>query len=92
MGAEIAAKTGASVILLHVVKEEELHAGIKEFVRAEHIQGALDMDVLKAGAKYLLDASLDTARAASVKHIDTEIEEGPIAAPSSPAPSITRRT
>ncbi len=79
VGGEIAAKTGASVILLHVVKEEELHAGIKEFVRAEHIQGTLDMDVLKAGAKYLLDSSLDTARAAGVKDIDTEIEEGPIA-------------
>lgn len=79
VGGEIAAKTGARVILLHVVKEEELHAGIKEFVRAEHIQGTLDMDVLKAGAKYLLNSSLDTARAAGVKDIDTEIEEGPIA-------------
>ena len=80
VGGEIAAKTGARVILLHVVKEEELHAGIKEFVKAEHIrEGTLDMDVLKAGAKYLLNSSLDTAKAAGVKDIDTEIEEGPIA-------------
>jgi len=80
MGAEIAASTGARVILLHVVKEEELHAGIKEFVKVEHIQeSSLDMDVLKAGAKYLLDSSLDAARAAGVKNVDTEIEEGPIA-------------
>lgn len=80
VGGEIAARTGARVILLHVVKEEELHAGIKEFVRAEHLEeSTLDMDVLKAGAKYLLDSSLDAARAAGVKDVDTEIEEGPIA-------------
>jgi len=80
IGGEIAAKTGAKVILLHVVKEQELHAGLKEFVKAEHIQeSSFDMDVLKAGAKYLLDSSLDAATATGVKDIDTEIEEGPIA-------------
>ena len=79
LGAAIAANAGARVILLHVVKEEALHAGLKEYARAEHIQGPLDIDILKEGAKHLLGGSLDAAKAAGVKTIETEIEEGPIA-------------
>jgi nucleotide-binding universal stress UspA family protein len=79
MGAQIAKGVGAKVILLHVVKEEALHVGLEEYAKVEHIAGPIDLDILKEGAKHLLRGSLEAARAAGLKDIETEVEEGPIA-------------
>jgi nucleotide-binding universal stress UspA family protein len=79
MGAQIAAGLDARVILLYVVKREALHAGLEEFARAEHIKGPIDIEILKEGAKHLLRGAIETARAAGVKDVESEVEEGPIA-------------
>ena len=77
-GAEIAKATGAKVLLLHVVKPYRLPDSLKKFAQAEHM-ATIDAELLRKGAQYLLASALDTARAAGLKEMDMETEEGPIA-------------
>ncbi len=77
-GAEIAAATNAQVILLNVVKKMAIPEGLREFAKAEHIYG-MDIDLLKRGAQFMLDKAMDSTRAAGVKNVEIEVEEGPIA-------------
>ena len=77
-GAEIAAATGAEVILLNVVRKTVIPESLREFAKVEHIYG-MDIDLLKRGAQFMLDKALDAARQAGVKNIELEVEEGPVA-------------
>jgi nucleotide-binding universal stress UspA family protein len=77
-GAQIAVATNAEIILLNVVKKLELPEGLREFAKVEHIYG-LDMDLLKRGARFMLDDALDEMRRAGIKNAELEVEEGPIA-------------
>ncbi len=77
-GAAIAAATGASVTLLHVVKPYQLPDSLREFAKAEHM-ATIDADLLRKGAQYLLAKALDAARSAGCRDVVVETEEGPIA-------------
>jgi nucleotide-binding universal stress UspA family protein len=77
-GAQIASATNAEIILLNVVKKLELPEGLREFAKVEHIYG-LDMDLLKRGARFMLDDALGEMRRAGIKNAELEVEEGPIA-------------
>ena len=76
--AGIAAATNADVILLYVVKKYAIPEAVREFAKAEHVYG-MDIDILKRAAQYILDKAMDAARAAGVKNVSVEVEEGPVA-------------
>ena len=77
-GAEIAAGINADVILLNVVKRYAIPEAVREFAKAEHVYG-MDIDLLKRAAQFMLDKAIDAARAAGVKNVEVEVEEGPVA-------------
>ncbi len=77
-GAQIAAAVNAKVILLNVVKQQELPEALREFAKVEHIEG-MDIDLLKRGAQFMLDKAQATLHKAGVTASDIEVEEGPIA-------------
>lgn len=77
-GAELAKAMSAQILLFHVVKPYRMPESVKKFAKAEHL-AAIDADLLKKGAQYLLAGALDTAREAGVKSVEIEADEGPIA-------------
>ena len=77
-GAEIAKGVGAQLLLYHVVKPYSLPDSLRKFAKAEHMQ-TFDPELLRKGAQYLLSGALDAARAAGVREVEIETDEGPIA-------------
>lgn len=77
-GAEIAKSMNAEVLLFHVVKPYNLPESLKKFAEVEHM-ATIDADLLKIGAQHLLTAAHDVAKAAGLKDVEIEAEEGPIA-------------
>ncbi len=75
---EIAASLKAKVILLYVVKPQELPEGLRDYADLEHIPG-LDMDILKKIAGDLVSNAEIRAREKGVDDIVCEVEEGPVA-------------
>ncbi len=75
---EIAACLKAKVIILCVVKTQELPEGLREYAKLEHIPG-LDMDILKKVAGDLVSNAEKRAREKGVDDIAGEVEEGPVA-------------
>ena len=78
IAAQIAAGLGASVVLLHVIKQVTVPDAIKEFAKAEHLP-EIDADILERGGQHLLSVARDKARSAGVKDVKTELSGGPVA-------------
>ncbi len=76
---EIAASLKAEVILLFVVKPQELPEGLREYAELEHVAGRLDIDILKKVAGDLVSNAEKRAREKGVDDIVKEVEEGPVA-------------
>ncbi len=74
----IAAALKAEVILLYVVKAQEIPEGLRDYADLEHIPG-LDMDILKKVAGDLVANEEKRAKKMGVDHIIGEVEEGPVA-------------
>jgi len=75
---EIAASLKAKLIILNVVKPQEIPKGLREYAKLEHIPG-LDIDILK---KVAGDLVANTQRRAEEKGVDDvvgEVEDGPVA-------------
>ncbi len=75
---EIAASLKAKLIILNVVKSQELPEGLREYAELEHIPG-IDMDILKKIAGDLVSNAEKRAREKGVEDIVGEVEEGPVA-------------
>ena len=75
---EIAASLKAKVIILNVVKSQELPDGMREYAELEHVVG-MDIDVLKKVASHLVANAERRAKEKGVDDIVTEVEEGPVA-------------
>ncbi len=76
--AEIATPLKAKLIILNVVKAQELPEGLRDYANLEHISG-LDIDILKKVAGDLVSNSEKRARGMGVDDIVGEVEEGPVA-------------
>ncbi len=74
----IAASLKAKVVLLYVLKPQELPEGLRDYANLEHIPG-LDMDILKKVAGDLVSNAEKRARDKGVDDIVGEVEEGPVA-------------
>jgi len=75
---EIAASLKAKVILLYVVKLQELPEGLRDYADLEHIPG-IDVDILKKVAGDLVSNAEKRAREKGVDDIVGEVKEGPVA-------------
>ncbi len=75
---EIAAALKAEVILLYVLKPQELPEGLRDYANLEHISG-LDMDILKKVAGDLVANTEKRVKKMGVNDIVGEVEEGPVA-------------
>ncbi len=75
---EIAASLKAEVIILFVVKPQELPEGLREYAELEHVSG-LDIDILRKVAGDLVSNAEKRAREKGVDDIVGEVEEGPVA-------------
>ena len=74
----IAASLKARVIILSVVKAQELPEGLREYAKLERIPG-VDMEILKKVAGDLISNAEIRAREKGVDDIVGEVKEGPIA-------------
>ena len=75
---EIAAALEAKVIILNVVKTQELPEGLREYAEAEHIKGT-DIEVLKRIGSDLVANANRRAKEKGVDDVVGEVEEGPAA-------------
>ncbi len=76
--AEIATPLKAKLIILNVVKAQELPEGLRDYAELEHISG-LDIDILNKVAVALVSNSEKRAREMGADDIIGEVEEGPVA-------------
>jgi nucleotide-binding universal stress UspA family protein len=81
VGSQIAAALKAKLVLLNVAKPDKAIEAMKEFARVEHSTDRdVDIiDILKRGARQMLEAESVKARSAGVQNVVVEVEEGPIA-------------
>ena len=75
---EIAASLKAKLIILNVVKPQEIPKGLREYAELEHIPG-FDMDILKKVAGDMVANSERRAKEKGVVDVVVEVEEGPVA-------------
>ncbi len=75
---EIAAALKAKVIILSVVKAQEIPKGLREYAELEHIPG-FDMDILKKVAGDMVANAEIHAKEKGVGDVVGEVEEGPVA-------------
>lgn len=75
---EIAASLKATLIILNVVKSQEIPKGLREYADLEHIPG-LDIDILKKVAGDLVANTQIRAKEKGVGDVVGEVEEGPVA-------------
>jgi len=76
--AEIAAPLKAKMIILCVVKAQELPKGLREYASLEHIPG-LNVEIMKKIAADLVAKGERRAKAKGVDDTVSEVEEGPVA-------------
>ncbi len=81
VGSQIAAALKARLVLLNVAKPDKAIEAMRQFAKAEHATDRdVDIiDILKRGARQMLEAEAVKARSAGVHNIVSEVEEGPIA-------------
>lgn len=75
---EIAACLNAKLIIVYVVKTQELPEGLREYAELEHIAGT-EIEVLKKVAGHLVANAERSAKEKGVDDIVGEVEEGPVA-------------
>ncbi len=75
---EIASSLDAEVIVLYVLKSQELPKGLREYANLEHIPGN-NLEILKSVAKNLVNDSEQRARDNGATKTQSEVEVGPIA-------------
>jgi nucleotide-binding universal stress UspA family protein len=75
---EIAASLKARMIILSVVKVQELPEGLREYADLEHIPG-LNLEILQKIATDLVAKAERRAKAKGVDDTVCEVEEGPVA-------------
>ena len=78
IASQIAQGVNAKLVLLHVVKQDELPKVMQEFIKSEHIPGT-DIDVLVNAAQHMLKGEVEKARSAGVSEVEVEVEQGSIA-------------
>ncbi len=78
LASEIAAALKAKIIILSVVKQQDLPAEFRQYANAEHISGAT-LDILKKIASEQVANAENAAKLKGVTDISGEVEEGPIA-------------
>ena len=78
LASEIAAALKAKIIILSVVKQQDLPAEFTQYANAEHISGATP-DILKKIAGEQIANAENAAKLKGVTDISGEVEEGPIA-------------
>jgi nucleotide-binding universal stress UspA family protein len=78
LASEIAAALKAKIIILSVVKQQDLPAEFTQYANAEHISGAT-LDILKKIAGEQIANAENAAKLKGVTDISGEVEEGPIA-------------
>jgi nucleotide-binding universal stress UspA family protein len=76
--AQIAGPLKAKLVLLTVVKSQELPEGMREYAALEHFTGS-DMEVLKKVAGHLVANAERRANENGVDDVVREVEEGPVA-------------
>ena len=75
---EIAAALKAKLIILNVVKAQEIPKGLREYAELEHIPG-FDTDILKKVAGDMVANAGLRAKEKGVGDVVGEVEEGPVA-------------
>ncbi len=75
---EIAVALKAEVILLYVLKAQEIPEGLRDYADLEHIPG-IDVNILKKVAGDLVSNAEKRARENGIDDIVGEVEEGPVA-------------
>ena len=78
MSCTIAAALKSKVILLYVLKAQEIPEGLRDYADLEHISG-LDIDILKKVAGDLVSNTEKSARKMGVDDVIGEVKEGPVA-------------
>ncbi len=78
MAGDIAKSSGATVHLLHVIKEPEIPEALQEFAEVEHISGP-PQAILHKAARYVLEDADTRAKAAGAPKVTTEVLMGPVA-------------
>lgn len=78
IGSQIANGINAKIVLLHVVKLDEVPEVMKQFMKDEHIPGT-NIDVLIGAAKQMLKGEVEKARSAGVTDVEIEVEQGSVA-------------
>lgn len=75
---EIAGAVNANLIILNVVKSQDLPKGLRAYAELEHITG-LNIDILTKVGNALVTNAEKSARDGGVKDITNEVKEGPFA-------------
>ncbi len=78
IGSQIATGLDAKLVLLHVVKLDEMPEVMRQFIKDEHLPGT-NIDVLIGAAKHMLKHEVDKARSAGVTEVEVEVEHGSVA-------------
>ena len=78
IGSQIAIGVSAKIVLLHVVKLDEMPEVMRQLIKDEHFPGT-KVDVLMSAAKQMLKIEVENARSAGVTDVEVEVEEGSIA-------------
>ncbi len=78
IGSQIATGIDAKIVLLHVVKLDEIPEVMKQFIKDEHLPGT-NVDDLMSAAKHMLKAEVEKVRSAGVTDVEVEVEQGSIA-------------
>ena len=81
VGSQIAAALKAKLVLLNVAKPDKAIEAMRQFAKTEHATDRdVDIiDILKRGARQMLEGEAVKARSAGVGNVVSEVEEGPIA-------------
>ena len=78
IGSQIATGLNAKIVLLHVVKLDEMPEVMRQLIKDEHFPGT-KVDVLMSAAKQMLKIEVENARSAGVTEVEVEVEEESIA-------------
>ncbi len=81
VGSEIASACQAKLVLLNIAKPDKAVEAMRQFAKAEHFtdRDADIIDILKRGARLMLEDAASRAKSAGVQTVTIEVEEGPIA-------------
>ena len=76
LASDLAAKEGATVLLLYVIASRELPASIPHFAEVEHIEGPPEWIYERLVAKNIVQTALERAQELGLTKIETLLREG----------------